>query len=195
MCGFFNSNKSRSSISVSRRGNMRSPQAQNRRIIKTMMYDNKTKTNRLMDTEIYVTKKQQEALELGFVGYSLKDGDKAIVLDPEDIIPELTQENNNIIGNGVFDGINVDKIAITYSPKKKMFYYLALNANYTCFILFESKNIYDLPNIDKIDLDILPVNSQILENWNRLVNTVYELVHNLCQNPIMVFKINEIFKR
>lgn len=195
MCGFFNSNKSRSSISVSRRGNMRSPQAQNRRIIKTMMYDNKTKSNRLMDTEIYVTKKQQEALDLGFLGYSLKYGDIGIVLDPSDIFPELIQENDHIIGNGIFDGINVDKIAITYSPKKKMYYYLALNANYTCYILFESKNVHDLPYIDRIDLDILPVGAQILENWNRLINSVYELIHNLCQNPILVFKVNEIFKR
>ena len=202
MTGFFNSNKSRSTsrMAVNRRGRMRGINSQNRRIVTDMMYDNAraADSNRALSTVQYIeqpTKKQQEALDLGFLGYSLKYGDIGIVLDPSDIFPELIQENDHIIGNGIFDGINVDKIAITYSPKKKMFYYLAINANYTCYILFESKNVYDLPYIDRIDLDILPVNAQILENWNRLINSVYELVHNLCHNPILVFKVNEIFKR
>jgi hypothetical protein len=201
MCGFFNSNKNRmASTAINRRGRTRSIKGQNRRLVTNMMYDNARaadSNNRALSTVTYIeqpTKKQQEALDLGFLGYSLKYGDIAIILDPSDILPYTIQENEHIIGNGVFDGIRCDKIAITYSPKKKMFYYLALNDNYQCHIIFKSNNIHELPNIGNIDMDILPVNSQIIGNFNRLINSVYEVVTDLTYNPIIYYKVRELFK-
>jgi hypothetical protein len=202
MCGFFSSNKNRmATTAINRRGRTRSIKGQNRRLVTNMMYDNARaadSNNRAMSTVTYIdqpTKKQQEALDLGFLGYSLKYGDIMLVLDIEDIIPEMLMGASNLITNGVFDNIRCDKVGIVWSPKQKTFMMLALNANYTCFVLFESKNLYELPHVIDLNMDILPVNAQILENINRLMNSVYELVHNMTSNPIMVYKIGEIFKR
>jgi hypothetical protein len=198
--GFFNSNKNRmASTAINRRGRSRSICGQNRRLVTDMMYDQaRLKDSMNSNTVEYIdqpTKKQQEALDLGFLGYSLKYGDCMLVLDIEDIIPEMLMGTNNLITNGVFDNIRCDKVGIVWSPKRKMFTMLALNSDYTCFVLFESANLYELPHIIDLNMDILPVNAQILENINRLMNSVYELVHNMTSNPIMVYKIGEIFKR
>jgi hypothetical protein len=199
--GFFSSNKNRmASTAINRRGRSRSIKGQNRRLVSDMMYDNArfNDSKNALSTVTYIeqpTKKQIEAQELGFLGYSLKYGDCMLVLDIEDIIPEMLLGASNLITNGVFDNIRCDKVGIVWSPKRKMFMMLALNADYTCFVLFESANLYELPHIIDLNMDILPVNAQILENINRLMNSVYELVHNMTSNPIMVYKIGEIFKR
>ena len=186
-------------MGVNRRGRMRGVQSQSRRIVTDMMYDDARAHDAAaaLSTVQYIeqpTKKQIEAQELGFLGYSLKYGDCMLVLDIEDIIPEMLMGASNLITNGVFDNIRCDKIGIVWSPKRKMFLMLAINADYTCFVLFESANLYDLPHVADLNMDILPVNSQILEKINRLMCSVYTLVHNITTNPILVYKITEIFK-
>lgn len=200
--GFFNSNKNRAAnIAISRRGNVRSPQTQNRRIIKTMMYDNKTKTNKLMDQEIYTTKKQQEAIDLGFTGYSLKYQDIMIVGDIFDMLPEYKHDidpnAHNIIRNDIFEGILCDKVALIYSPKLKKFMYIALNDNYSMAILFKETNFKDLPYIERFDLDNLHPNLQIIYNVNRSLVSVYyhSVIEDMTNNPILNYNILEVFKK
>ena len=196
---FFGSNKSRSSnssLAVNRRGKSRSMRSQNKMIVRQMGYNQQSNPYAVQTVE-YVeapTKKQLEAQQLGFTGYSIKNGDLFIALDVQDILPEYVMGESNLITNGIFENIKVDKIALIYSPKKKMFMYLAINADFSCYVLFESPNFHDLPNISKIDIDILPVNAQVIPNANRLLNSVYHYIHNLCSNPILVFRVNELFK-
>lgn len=198
--GFFNSNRNRAAnIAVSRRGNMRSPQAQNRRIVKTMMYDNKTHKTKEVSNEIYITKKQAEAQELGFLGYSLKYGNVMLIGNIEDILPDYKDDQyNNVIRNNVFEGIKADKLGIVYSPKKKQFMIIGLNDDYSSSILFKNEDINQLPNIENIDLDNIEyTNLQIIENANRLLNSVYNRIDilDLTSNPILVYDVKEIFKK
>lgn len=188
-------------MGVNRRGRFRGTASQNRRIVTDMMYDNARaadSANTSSAVTQYIeqpTKKQIEAQELGLLGYSLKYGDVMLVLDIEDILPELIMAEHNLITNGVFDNINIDKLGIIYSPKKKMYYYLALCDNYQCHIIFKSQNVHDLPNIGNLNMDILPLNTHIVENANRLMNSVYTTVSDLTYNPIIFYTTNELFRK
>lgn len=106
-----------------------------------------------------------------FLEYALTEGDVIIVLDVEDIIREY-ELDRGLITNNVFDNIRCDKVDIIWSPKKELYYYVALNDDYTCFILWKNGDVYQLPYIDRIDLDNLPINAQIIENINRLIISV-----------------------
>lgn len=196
MCGFFNSNKNR--IAVTSRGNKRSYQGQNRRIVQSMMYDNRTKTQKPVTEEVYVTKKQAEAMDLGFTGYSLKYGNMMLIGDIDAMLPDCRFEHaqyNNLLTNGVFEGIGADKIGLVYSPKFKKFLYLALNDNYTIGILFKNENYNELPNVP--DIDNLDPRIEIRENANRLLYTVFyeSEILDLTSNPIMHYGINEVFTK
>jgi len=148
---------------------------------------------------VYISKKEQEKIDLGFTGYSLKYGNVMIVGNLEDMLPQfqydIDPDNHTLLNNGIFEGIRCDKIALVYSPKLKKFVYLALNDNYECYILFKSDNYYDLPNISDIELDNLHPNFQIVENVNVLLNTVYKYIHDLTSNPLLQYKVAEVFKR
>lgn len=181
------------SAAISRRGKMRSPQARNRRLLRNSMYNGaqRNTVTTYNDNNDYI-----ETPTMSFTEYVLRHADIAIVFNPDDIIPELVQHDHNIVGNGVFDGIRCDKLCLVYSAKKKTFYYLAINDDYTCYILFKSKDtmIY-LPNINNVDVDILPVNAVIVENNNRLMVSIFDQIIDLTYNPLMVFKTSEIFRR
>jgi len=69
---------------------------------------------------------------------------------------------------------------------------IALNDNYTCFILWKADTLEEL--ID-IDIDTVSTNIQKVENSNRLLCSIYQLVHDLTSNPLFVHKIHEVFKK
>lgn len=154
-----------------------------------MMYDNNNNPI-TKQQEVYVTKKQAEALDLGFTKYSLKYGDIMLLLDIEDILEEYKQEQGTITNN-VFDNIQCDKVGIVYSPKLKKFIYLAVNDNFTCYIIFQDI----LPNFEDINLEHLPVNAQIMDQANRRMSSVYKYIHDLTTNPIFQMTVNEVFKK
>lgn len=192
--GFFSSNKNR--IAVTARGNKRSYQGQNRRIMQSVVYDNRTGKTKPVTEEIYVTKQQAEAQDLGLTGYSLKYGDILILGDIEHIIPnwkhDIHPDIHNLVSNGVFEGIRADKIGIIYSHKLKKFLTLALNDDYSIYILFKSDQT---PN--NIDLELLSPFLEIKENANRLLYAIYynSEILDLCQNPILNFRITEVFRK
>lgn len=190
--GFFNSNKNRAAnIAISRRGNIRSPQAQNRRIIKTMIQDNNTNNYKPVYIERVVTAKQAEAIDLGLTKWSLKYQDVMILLDPKDILPKEYIQNDKVVTNKVFNGIRCEKVGIVWSRKLKKFMYLAVNSNYTCYILFMDY----LPNFDNIDLNRLPSSAEIIERVNWRMLSVFRYIHDLTVNPIFQMTSNEVFKK
>jgi hypothetical protein len=146
-----------------------------------------------------LTKKEQEKIDLGFTGYSIKYGNIAIVGNIETMLPQfqhdIDADNHNLLNNGIFEGIRCDKIALIWSPKLKKFMYIALNDNYECYILFKSDNYHSLPNIADIELDNMNPSFQLVENINTLMNTVYKFIHDLTANPIIQYKTLEVFKR
>ena len=223
--GFFNSKKNRtsSSIAISRRGKMRSPQAQNRRIIQNMRRDNynttasstvqqprykqryskqvtqepKSRLDIMNDLLVSTNENvRSEIMQFDFLEYSLLNADIMIVLNIEDILREYELEQGYLTNN-VFDNIQCEKVGIVYSPKKKMFLYIAFNSytSTTCHIIFKSKNLNELPNIDRIDLKLLPIDSNLVENANRLMVSSFDQVFDLCHNPILGYGINEIFRK
>lgn len=188
--GYFNSNKSR----FTSRGNKRSYASMNRRMLRSMTYDNTTHRYKEVEEEVYVTKKQAEAIDLGFLGYSLKYGDVIIIGDPSDMLPLQYVEDHNIVRNHVFTNIKADKIGLMYSSKLKQFLYLVLNDDYTIAIL----DRFDQPPInEKIDLENLHPRIELKERANRILLSVYyhSEVLDLTQNPIIHFKSTEVFKR
>jgi len=198
--GFFNSHKSR----MTRRGNTRSVLGQNKRMLREMTYKNVNGAriaNGYQDIEVTVTKKQAEILDLGFTGHCIKNGDMMILGDASDMLPnyqhDIDPDAHNIIRNDVFEGIKADKIGLVYSPKLKQFLYLGLNDDYTISILFKSDNYHDLPNTENIDIDNLHPNMQVIPNINTMLNTVYNVyeVYDFCQNPLIIYKINEVFRK
>lgn len=199
MCGFFNSNRNRqASIAINSRGRMRSTRSQNRRIVKTMMYDNKTKQNKEVEQEIYVTKQQSDAMDLGFTGYSLKHQDILILGDPEDILPIEFLDDHFVVRNHVFSNIKCHKVGLFYSLKRKLFMILGfVNDEPLITVLFKSQNYHDLSH--KVDLDNLFPTIEIKENVNRLICSIYNTkdheILDLTDNPVIHYGINEIFKK
>ena len=78
-----------------------------------------------------------------------------------------------------------------------MYYYLAMNDNYTCYILFKGKELKDLPDAlsTKIDLEHINPNFVVSENANRLMNCVYSEVWDCTSNPVMIYKTSELFRK
>lgn len=181
MVGFFNTARARKAI------------RRQARYKHMFSYDSNT------NTTVELNRKQIEAQQLGFTGYSLKYGDVMVTGNIEDMIPnyqyDIDPDNHNLVTNGVFEGVRCDKVGLIYAPKLKKFIYLALNDDYTCFILFQSDNIHTLPNTENIDMDNLNVRLDILENANRMLSSVYQYVHDLTNNPILLYKVNEVFKK
>ena len=210
---------------------MRSPQAQNRRILKTMSRDNnyyntgssstvqRTKQPRIKKQSGYSYKQQSqqqpqksrldimndllvstndnirsEIMKYDFLEYSLVNGNIIIVLNVEDILREYELEQGYLTNN-IFDNIRCEKVGIVYSPKLKMFLYLALNNDPIAGIMFKSKDLSELPNIDRIDLKLLPIDSHIVENANRLMISNFSEIVDLCHNPVLIYKVGELFKR
>lgn len=181
---FFNSNKSRAAM----------------RRVSGNNYQRRS-SNCSVTESVYITKKQADVMDLGFTGYSLKYGDVMIIGDINYMLPDyrhdIEPDNHNIIRNDVFEGIKCDKVCLIYSPKLKKFVYLTLNDDYSIGILFKSDNYHSLPNVDNIDLDNLHPNIEVKENANRLLNSIYNRIDiaDLTSNPILFYRVGEIFKR
>lgn len=126
--------------------------------------------------------------------WALVNRDIMILYEIEDIIPEYQQELGTITNN-VFDNIRVDKLGVFYSKKLKQFLYLAINDNYECYILFKGYSLQELPNGNDINIENLPVSTEIMEIANRKMYSTYKYVHDLCSNPIYQMTINEVFKK
>lgn len=188
--GYFNSNKNR--IAVNSRGNRRSYQGQNRRIIQSMIYDDRTQSNKYVEQEVYLTKKQAEAIDLGFTAYSIKYGDIMLIADPRYMLPIENIQDHHIVKNKVFENIRADKIALIYSPKWKQFLFVVLNNDYSIYVL---ERLDQCPN--HIDLDNLHPNIEIKEHSNRLIVSVYyeSEVLDLTYNPVLNYGIMEVFKK
>ena len=133
-------------------------------------------------------------MKYDFLEYSLVNGNIIIVLNVEDILREYELEQGYLTNN-VFDNIRCEKVGIVYSPKLKMFLYLALNNDPIAGIMFKSKDLSELPNIDRIDLKLLPIDSHIVENANRLMISNFSEIVDLCHNPVLIYKVGELFKR
>ena len=200
MTGFFNSQKSR----MNSRGNTRSYRSQNRRIVRELTYTknvNGAQIAQYKDVEVNVTKKQAEAIDLGFTGYTIKYFDMMIIGDIEYMLPQYKHDidpnSHNIIRNDMFEGIKADKIGLVYASRLKKFLYLGLNDDYSISILFESANYHDLPNVENIDIDNLHPNVEILTNINKVLTSVYNIyeVYSFVSNPLVIYKITELFKR
>lgn len=190
--GFFNSNKNRmESIAINRRGKMRSPRSQNRRIVKTMMYNNNARYNDNYDDDIVTNNEYMPS----FTEYAIINHDCMIVGDIIDMLPNYLMSEHYLISNNTFENIKCEKVGLVYSPKLKKYLYLALNNDYSCFILFMENNYNDLPNIENIDIDFLKSSCQIIWNINRLMNSVYKEIWLMTHNPILKYKVSEIFKR
>lgn len=126
--------------------------------------------------------------------WALINRDIMILYEIEDIIPEY-EYNRGQITNNVFDNIRVDKLGVFYSKKLKQFLYLALNDNYECYILFKGYTLQELPNGNDINIENLPVSTEIMEIANRKMYATYKYIHDLCSNPIYQMTINEVFKK
>jgi len=126
--------------------------------------------------------------------WALVNRDIMILYDIEDIFPERMQEQGTIT-NDVFDNIRVDKVGLFYSKKLKQFLILALNDNYECYILFKGYTLQELPNGNDINIENLPVSTEIMEIANRKMYSTYKYVHDLTSNPLFQLTINEVFKK
>lgn len=169
MTGFFNSNRSRRAIMKQSR-------------YKPMFGNGAGSGNYAVSTEQDLTT------------WALINRDIMILYEIEDIIPERMQELGTIT-NDVFDNIKCDKIGVFYSKKLKQFLYLALNDNYECYILFKGYSLQELPNGNDINIENLPVSTEIMEIANRKMYSTYKYVHDLTGNPIFQLTINEVFKK
>lgn len=149
------------------------------------------------DTVVALTKREQDKYNLGFTGYSLKYGNVMIVGDIETMLPQyqhdIDPDNHNLLNNGVFEGVNCDRVALIYSPKMKSFMYLGLNDDYSMSILFKADHPDSLPN--PIDIENMHTEWQILENAGTLLNATYKHVADLTANPIIFYRISEVFRK
>ncbi len=135
--------------------------------------------------------------------HALKDLDMMILMDIQDIIPQYWNKDgpNPTAFNNVFPNQKIvcDKVCLIYSPKKKMYYYLAINDNSTqAYALFEGKELKDLPNAvstDKIDFNNINPNFVINEKANRLINSVIDQVVDITTNPLHLYKTSELFRK
>jgi len=135
-----------------------------------------------------------------FLEYCLIDKDMVVLMDPEDIIPQyMHKDPSRTVYNHIFPNqkIQCDKVGLIYSQKKKIYYYLAMNDNYTCYILFKGKELRELPEAlsTKIDLEHINPNFVVSENANRLMCCVYDEVVDCTANPLMIYKTSELFRK
>jgi hypothetical protein len=130
--------------------------------------------------------------------HALKDMDMMILMDVQDIIPQYSNSSSTV-SNNIFPNqkIRCDKVCLIYSPRRKLYYYLAVNDNGTCYVLFKGKELKDLPNAtsSRIDFDDINPNFVINENANRLMNCVIDEIIDITSNPIHVYKTSELFRR
>lgn len=130
-----------------------------------------------------------------FLEYSLVNGDIMIIGNIEDMLLQFKHRKDGYISNEIFKVIKCDKVGLFYSARKKMFYWLAVNDDFTIYILFKSQKLSLLPNA--LSIDIESKKYQIIENANRLIWSVYNRndILDLTMNPVLLYKVGEIFKR
>ena len=132
----------------------------------------------------------------------IKDQDTMLLFnDIDDIIPSYYRWSSHEVRNDVFMGYNqkikCEMIGLVYSPKKKLFYMMAINNDYTSYILFEAVKLKHLP-VDKLYSDPLITDKyKMIEKSNRMIIGVlrYDPIWNLCLNPIMSYKPTELFRK
>lgn len=117
-----------------------------------------------------------------------------VIADPINMIPNWIIEPNTV-KNDRFPNrqIKADKIALIYSKKRKLFMYVTIDDNSrTCAILFKNKDLYQLP-----DIKIAENNRfyNLAENGNRLMNCIINDLWDVSSNPIMNYKVNELFSK
>jgi hypothetical protein len=141
-----------------------------------------------------LTRKQNKPLS-SFLEYSLVNGNILLIGDVIDMLPELKHRKDGYIKNDILKVVRCDKVGLFYSSRQKMFMWLAINDNYTIYILYKDKKLSLLPNISNIKLE--NPKYQIIEQANRLIWSVYQRndIHDLSMNPILIYKVGEIFKR
>ncbi|WP_458720460.1 hypothetical protein [Candidatus Nitrosocosmicus sp. R] len=77
-------------------------------------------------------------------------------MDTVDIFKNLLYRSATAIKLDLFPSlgaIRCDKIGLVYSRKCKLFMFLGLNDNDTCFVLYKDKDVYKLPNIYNINIE------------------------------------------
>ena len=130
-----------------------------------------------------------------FNEYVLMNGDVMIIGNIEDMLLQFKHRKDGYISNNVFKVIRADKIGLFYCIRRKLFMWLAINDDFTIYILFKDKELRHLPNT--IDFNIESPKYQIIENANRLIWSVYNKndILDLTTNPIIMYKVGEIFKK
>ena len=130
-----------------------------------------------------------------FNEYVLMNGDVMIIGNIEDMLLQFKHRKDGYISNNIFKIIRCDKVGLFYSARQKMFMWLAVNDDYTIYILHKDKELKYLPNA--ISLDIESKKFQIIHNANRLFWSVYNVndILDLTMNPIIMYKVGEIFKK
>lgn len=139
-----------------------------------------------------------------FLEYVLQDSDIMICCDPDYILPSVYLWSKYMVKNDVFNTpnqkISADKIGIIWSQRKKMYMMIAINDNSDrLFILFKNKELRFLPNVESRLSNLEKVDTvniyQTVENSNRMMNVVFNEVYDLTSNPVMIYKVSELFRK
>ena len=152
---------------------------------------NSTRYNNGARSTVYKPQKPKPT----FLEYALINGDLMVLGEIEDMLPNYGHRKAGHVKNDVFPFIRCDKVGLFYSSKRRMFYWLAVNDNYTLNILFKGKELKYLPNTSNINIE--SGKYQIIENANRLICSVYNRneILDLSSNPTLSFQTHEIFKK
>jgi len=131
-----------------------------------------------------------------FLQHLLTESDFIILAEVSLVLPKY-RNGYSTVHNDIFTNrqIRCDQVGLIYSPKKKMYYYLAINADNSCHILFKDKDVYKLPNVTRINLDPKEFNILTQENANRLMNSIFDTINDLSGNPIHIYKTSELFRK
>lgn len=129
----------------------------------------------------------------------IKENDTMLMFETDDIIPSKYRWSSTKVRNDLFNDynqkINCGRVILIYSPKKKLYLFMAINEDYTSYILFKAKSLKDLP-VEKLYNSVGEKYKTIEQSNLKMIGILrYEPVWDLTLNPVILYKPTELFRK